>query len=260
MALRLELSQLSSATKSLSGASIAGVGGRDKGLDISIYVVAENASGSNTQCGWVVRSRPASRSVAVTYKTKTPRNNGDTSVVSSAGTPIPKSVRELMSSRRGRALARSGQAEPAADGTCVRKGVTGGAQAPRPAHTGRRGTRQDGEARAPIKPSVNRVWSALLGSDIRDALGTRGGSDSYSSPSWMSGSEVDHRVSSAGRECSLPWSVATCRSAVGGKQGGSLKFDSSKLAARRETETSPGNLNRRLGIRACINCRVFAYK
>ncbi|GMN33934.1 hypothetical protein TIFTF001_004419 [Ficus carica] len=27
--------------------------------------------------------------------------------------------------------------------------------------------RQDGEARAPIKPSANGVWSALLGSDIR---------------------------------------------------------------------------------------------
>ncbi|GMN46724.1 hypothetical protein TIFTF001_015903 [Ficus carica] len=55
---------------------------------------------------------------------------------------------------------RSGQATPVADGTCVRKGVTGGARAPRalslwnvlarggssgilvgwPAHTGRRGT------------------------------------------------------------------------------------------------------------------------
>ncbi|GMN73059.1 hypothetical protein TIFTF001_054263 [Ficus carica] len=37
--------------------------------------------------------------------------------------------------------------------------------------------RQEGEARASIKPSVNGVWSALLGSDIRGALGTRGGSD-----------------------------------------------------------------------------------
>ncbi|GMN60171.1 hypothetical protein TIFTF001_029266 [Ficus carica] len=55
---------------------------------------------------------------------------------------------------------RSGQAEPAADGTCVRKGVT--------AHTGKWGTRQDVEARASIKPSVNGVWSALLKSDIRE--------------------------------------------------------------------------------------------
>ncbi|GMN72265.1 hypothetical protein TIFTF001_056006 [Ficus carica] len=39
---------------------------------------------------------------------------------------------------------------------------------------------QDGETQAPIKPSVNGVWSALLGSDIRGALGTRGGSDQAS--------------------------------------------------------------------------------
>ncbi|GMN74863.1 hypothetical protein TIFTF001_052474 [Ficus carica] len=85
---------------------------------------------------------------------------------------------------------RSGQAEPAVDGTCVRKVVTGGARAPRALSLWnalvRRGSsgilvfwsairltwvdgalRQDGEARAPIKPSVNEVWSALLGSDIR---------------------------------------------------------------------------------------------
>ncbi|GMN75548.1 hypothetical protein TIFTF001_056704, partial [Ficus carica] len=85
---------------------------------------------------------------------------------------------------------RSGQAEPAVDGTCVRKGVTGGARAPRalslwnalvrggssggsscilvgyPAHTGRRGPLARRRGRAPIKPSVNWVWSALLGSDI----------------------------------------------------------------------------------------------
>ncbi|GMN32140.1 hypothetical protein TIFTF001_041686 [Ficus carica] len=151
---------------------------------------------------------------------------------------------------------RSGQAEPAVDGTCVRKGVAGGARAPRALSlwnalplecTGARGLvwysgrlagshgqtghsgplasgihwcegarlvfwsairltrvdgalralslwnalgarlvfwsairltrvdkalRQDGEARAPIKPSVNGVWSALLGSDIR-WLGSR---------------------------------------------------------------------------------------
>ncbi|GMN67089.1 hypothetical protein TIFTF001_036160 [Ficus carica] len=82
---------------------------------------------------------------------------------------------------------RSGQAEPAVDGTCVRKGVTGGARAPRalslwnalvragssgilvgyPAHTGRRGTLARREARAPIRKSANGVWSALLGSNIR---------------------------------------------------------------------------------------------
>ncbi|GMN34199.1 hypothetical protein TIFTF001_004567 [Ficus carica] len=80
---------------------------------------------------------------------------------------------------------RSEQAEPAVDGTCVRKGVTGGARAPRALSLwnalGARlvlwsasrltrvdgALRQDGEARAPIKPSVNGVWSALLGSNIR---------------------------------------------------------------------------------------------
>ncbi|GMN59079.1 hypothetical protein TIFTF001_028175 [Ficus carica] len=116
---------------------------------------------SNTQCDRVVRSRPASRSAAVTYKTKAPRNDGDTGVVFAAGTPMSKSVRELMSSAfrglgcsgipgrvgygitQGQPLpgqvaaggdvtrCRSGQAEPTADGTCVRKGVTGGARAPR---------------------------------------------------------------------------------------------------------------------------------
>ncbi|GMN66699.1 hypothetical protein TIFTF001_035766 [Ficus carica] len=80
---------------------------------------------------------------------------------------------------------RSGQAGPIADGTCVRKGVAGGVRAPRalsfwnvlalaglsgilvgyPAHTGRRGTLARRKARAPIKPSANGVWSALLGSD-----------------------------------------------------------------------------------------------
>ncbi|GMN71378.1 hypothetical protein TIFTF001_052658 [Ficus carica] len=90
---------------------------------------------------------------------------------------------------------RSGQAEPAVDGTCVRKGVTGGVRAPRALSlwnalgarlvfwSAIRLTRVDGalwqddEAQAPIKPSVNGVWSALLGSDIRGAHGTRGGSD-----------------------------------------------------------------------------------
>ncbi|GMN66651.1 hypothetical protein TIFTF001_035723, partial [Ficus carica] len=105
--------------------------GWDAYLTKCIIVDAENASGSNTQCGRVVRSRLVSRSAAVTYKTNAPRNDGDTGVVSVAGTPMPKSVRELMSDRRGRALARSGQAEPVVDGTCVKKGVTGGARAPR---------------------------------------------------------------------------------------------------------------------------------
>ncbi|GMN59083.1 hypothetical protein TIFTF001_028179 [Ficus carica] len=71
-----------------------------------MYVDAENTSGSNIQCGRVVQSRPASRSAAVTYKTKAPQNDGNTGVVSAAGTPMPKSVRELMSIRRSRALAR----------------------------------------------------------------------------------------------------------------------------------------------------------
>ncbi|GMN66701.1 hypothetical protein TIFTF001_035763 [Ficus carica] len=86
---------------------------------------------------------------------------------------------------------RSGQAGPAADGTCVRKGVAGGVRAPRAlsfwnvlalAGLSANGVwsallGSDGEARALIRPLANGVWSALLGSNIRGALGTRGGSD-----------------------------------------------------------------------------------
>ncbi|GMN63809.1 hypothetical protein TIFTF001_032905 [Ficus carica] len=66
---------------------------------------------------------------------------------------------------------RSGQAAAAADGTCVRKGSASRLTRVDVA------LRQDGEARAPIKPSVNGVWLVLVESDIRGALGTRGGSD-----------------------------------------------------------------------------------
>ncbi|GMN31440.1 hypothetical protein TIFTF001_041592 [Ficus carica] len=60
---------------------------------------------------------------------------------------------------------RSGQAGPVADGTCARKGVADGAPLVRR------------EARQPIRKSANGVWSALLRSNIRGVLGTRGGCD-----------------------------------------------------------------------------------
>nr|GMN67058.1 hypothetical protein TIFTF001_036115 [Ficus carica] len=135
---------------------------------------------------------------------------------------------------------RSGQAEPAVDGTCVRKGVTGGARAPRalslwnalvsrPRGTkacleGHSVTLARREARAPIRKSANGVWSALLGSNIRGALGTRGGSD---------------RASRFVVGCSAPRLIVGCRRRVGnfrclGKQprvglAGRISFCTSRL-------------------------------
>ena len=53
---------------------------------------------------WVVRSGLAKCSAVDHLQDEAPRNDGDTSVVSAAGTPILKSVGELMSEGRGRAL------------------------------------------------------------------------------------------------------------------------------------------------------------
>ena len=55
--------------------------------------------------GWSDQDRPVALP-SITCKREAPRNEGDTGVVSAAGTPMPKSVRELMSEGRGRALAR----------------------------------------------------------------------------------------------------------------------------------------------------------